>query len=83
MPRKNKTAKSGLSGHVSSFQKAGPYLSIGYVFLGSIIFFSWIGYKLDRYYNTDGMLLLAAVLLALGLSFYRMILIFKHMDKEK
>ncbi len=64
-------------------QKAGPYLSIGYVFLGSVIFFSWIGYELDIYFRTNGLALLAAVLLALGLSFYRMILIFKQMDKGK
>ncbi len=72
-----------MSGHASSFRKAGPYLSIGYVFLGSIIFFSWIGYELDHYFQTKGVILLAAVLLALGLSFYRMILMFRQMDKSK
>ncbi|RMH61768.1 MAG: AtpZ/AtpI family protein [Calditrichaeota bacterium] len=66
----------------ASFRHAAPYLSIGYVFLGSMVFFAFIGYKLDTYFNSGGLILLAAILLALGLSFYRMVLVFKQMHKK-
>ncbi len=83
MPQKNKSSRTGVSGHAYSFRKAGPYLSIGYVFLGSIAFFAWGGYLLDGYFQTGGLILIPALLLALGLSFYRMILVLKNTDTKK
>ena len=66
----------------AAFRRAAPYLSIGYVFLGSTLIFAYIGYKLDQYFNSRGLILLGAVLAALILSFYRMILVFREMNKK-
>ena len=68
----------------SAFTKAGPYLNIGYFLLGAIILFGYIGYKIDKWLQTDFVFLLSGLLLALALGFYNMFKVLSQLnDKSK
>ncbi len=56
----------------SSFSKAGPYLSIVYFFMASILILGFIGYKADQYFNFDFVFLLTGLFSGFALGFYNM-----------
>jgi len=68
----------------SAFVKAGPYLNIGYFFIGAILLFGYIGYKADQWAQTGFVFLLTGLFLALGLGFYNMFKVLSQLnDKSK
>jgi len=68
----------------SAFVKAGPYLNIGYFFIGAIILFGYIGYKLDQWLQTGFVFLLSGLLLSLVLGFYNLFKVLSQLnDKSK
>ncbi len=56
----------------SAFSKAGPYLNIGYFFIGAFILFGYVGFKIDEIYQFKSIFLLIGLFLAFGLGFYNM-----------
>jgi len=68
----------------SAFVKAGPYLNIGYFFIGAIVLFGYIGYKADQWAKTGFIFLLSGLFMALGLGFYNMFKVLSQLnDKSK
>jgi F0F1-type ATP synthase assembly protein I len=68
----------------SAFVKAGPYLNIGYFFIGAILLFGYFGYKADQWAQTDYIFLLSGLFMALGLGFYNMFKVLSQLnDKSK
>ena len=66
----------------SAFSKAGPYLNIGYFFIGGMILFGYIGYKMDQWLQTKVIFLLLGLFLALALGFYNMYKVISQMDDK-
>lgn len=64
----------------SAFSKAGPYLNIGYFFIGGIALFGFIGYQLDHYFHSKVIFLLTGLFLALGLGFYNLYKVISQID---
>jgi len=56
----------------SAFNNAGPYLNIGYFFMGGFALFGYIGYKIDKAFQFKSLFLLLGMFLALILGFYNM-----------
>jgi len=68
----------------SAFSKAGPYLNIGYFFIGGMVLFGYIGYKMDQWLQTKVIFLLSGIFLALALGFYNMFKVLSKLeDKSK
>ena len=67
----------------SAFSKAGPYLNIGYFFIGAIALFGYLGYKLDQAYETNSIFMLVGLFIALGLSFYNMFKVISQIENKK
>ena len=73
--------KPGFSAH-EAFKKAGPFLNIGYTLMGGIALFGFLGYWLDKKFQTEPYLLLIGVFLGLILGYYNMIKIIQSLDKK-
>ena len=56
-----------------AFQRAEPYLNMGYVLIGSIGLFGFIGYWLDQKFNIKPLGILTGLFLGLALGFYHLI----------
>lgn len=67
----------------SAFVNAGPYLSIGYFFIGAFALFGFIGYKVDQAYGLKPLFVLIGLFLALALSFYNMYKVISNIEKKK
>jgi len=68
----------------SAFVKAGPYLNIGYFFIGGMILFGYVGYKMDQWLQTKFIFLLIGLFTALALGFYNMYKVLSQLnDKSK
>ncbi|MBD3226224.1 MAG: hypothetical protein GF313_15965 [Caldithrix sp.] len=65
----------------SAYQKAGPYLTIAYVFIGGILFFGFVGYYIDQKSHLEPLFLILGVFLGLGLGFYHMIKTIQNMER--
>ncbi len=74
--------ESSTSGEVrGAFQKAGPYINIGYVLMGSVFLFAWLGYKVDKAYNTEPLLLVIGLFFGFALGLYNMVKVLKQINK--
>src|SRR5512137_2817119 len=36
----------------AAYRKIGPYMNIGFVLAGSVLFFTWLGFTLDKHWST-------------------------------
>ena len=54
-----------------SFRKAAPYLSSVYTFMASIGIFGYLGYWVDKKFETKPWLLLVGLFFGLGIGFYQ------------
>lgn len=77
----DKTVKSQKENN-SVFSKAGPYLNIGYFFIGSISLFGFLGYKADQYFNSKVLFLLLGLFSGLALGFYNMFKLLAQLEKK-
>jgi F0F1-type ATP synthase assembly protein I len=66
---------------ISAFRKAAPYLNIGYVLLGSVVFFGFIGYTLDEKFQISPLFLILGIFLGLILGFYNMFKVINNLKK--
>lgn len=67
----------------SAFSEAAPYLNIAYVFIGAILFFGYVGYRLDSYFRFESLFLLLGLFIALLGGFYNMFLVLKNLDQKE
>ena len=66
----------------TAFEKAGPYLNIGYFFIGGMILFGYIGYKLDQWIGSKVIFLLLGLFMALALGFYNMFKVLSQINNK-
>ena len=66
----------------SAFVNAGPYLNIGYFFIGAFVLLGYIGFKIDEQYNFKFIFLLTGLFLALALGFYNMFKVLSQIEKK-
>ena len=62
----------------SAFKKAGPYINIGYILIGSVIFFAWLGFKADKHWEMEPLFLLIGLFFGFGLGLYNMLKVLKQ-----
>lgn len=67
---------------VNSFQKAAPYLSIGYTLIGAILLFGFIGYKLDEWLEKSPLFLIIGLFFGFFLGLYRMIKVINELERK-
>lgn len=65
----------------SAFKKAGPFINIGYVLIGSVLLFAYIGYKMDQAYALSPLFLLIGLFLGFGLGLYNMVKVINQLKK--
>lgn len=65
-----------------AFRKAGPYLNIGYTLLGSILFFAYLGYWVDKWSGKKPIFLITGLFLGLFGGFYNMIKVLQQLDRK-
>ncbi|MBN2424666.1 MAG: AtpZ/AtpI family protein [Calditrichaceae bacterium] len=65
-----------------SFNKAAPYLNIGYTLIGSIILFGFLGHLADEKTGMAPVFSLAGLFFGLGLGFYNMYRVIKNMEQR-
>ncbi len=66
----------------SAFRKAGPYLNIGYTLFGSILFFAYLGYWVDKWSGTKPLFLIIGLFLGLFAGFYNMFKVLQRLDRK-
>ena len=66
----------------SAYSKAGPFLNIGYFFIGGIGLFGYIGYKLDKYLEFKVLFLLLGLFLGLSLGFYNLFKVISNLENK-
>ncbi len=75
-PRKNNAdspepePSSVLGSLMQAYRELSPYLNLGYVFLGAVLFFTWVGWMLDNLWNTRPWLTLVGALIGIFGGFY-------------
>jgi len=66
----------------NAYRKAGPYLNIGYTLFGSILFFAYLGYWVDKWSGTKPLFLIIGLFLGLFGGFYNMIKVLQKLDRK-
>ncbi len=66
-----------------AFRKASPYLNMGYVLLGSIVFFGFVGNWIDQRLNSKPIGLLIGLFTGLGLGFYHLLKAIEQIENKK
>jgi F0F1-type ATP synthase assembly protein I len=74
--------KSSKNDDQSAFRKAGPYLNIGYTLFGSVLFFAYIGYLIDSWFEKKPLFLIIGLFLGLFGGFYNMIKVLQQLDRK-
>jgi F0F1-type ATP synthase assembly protein I len=88
-PLKNNhnNSQSNKSNQIESFAQAyrkfGPYLNIGMVWALSVLFFTWIGIKLDEYWEIKPWLTTAGAVFGIITGFYHFIKTVMTEDNNK
>ena len=65
------------------YQKLGPYINIGIVWALAVLFFTWIGIKLDELWGLKPWLTLAGAVFGIITGFYHFIKTVISEDKNK
>ncbi len=66
-----------------SYRKIAPYLNIGLVMAGSVIFFVWLGITLDNHWKTYPWLTVAGAFFGIFTGFYHFIKTIQSEEKKK
>ncbi len=74
--------KLSKSDESNAFRKAGPYLNIGYTLFGSILFFAYLGYWVDKWFGKKPLFLIIGLFLGLFGGFYNMIKVLQQLDRK-
>ncbi|MGD9898374.1 MAG: AtpZ/AtpI family protein [Calditrichaceae bacterium] len=74
--------KPGSSDLNKAFHKAAPYLNIGYVLTGSVIFFAVAGNWVDKKFDHQPLFLIIGVFVGLILGFYNMIKVIQELERK-
>jgi F0F1-type ATP synthase assembly protein I len=53
-----------------TYQKVGPYLNVGIVWAVSVIFFTWLGWFLDKKWGIQPWLTLGGAIIGIAAGFY-------------
>jgi F0F1-type ATP synthase assembly protein I len=73
----NENSQSSKNTQIESFaqvyRKLGPYLNIGLVWAVAVLFFTWIGFKLDARWDTKPWLTTAGAIFGIITGFYHFI----------
>lgn len=65
-----------------SYRKIAPYLNIGLVMAGSVIFFVWLGITLDNHWGTYPWLTVVGAFLGIFTGFYHFIKTIQSEEKK-
>jgi len=65
--------RTQIESFAQSYRKFGPYLNIGLVWAISVLFFTWIGIKLDDYWGIKPWLTTAGAIFGIITGFYHFI----------
>ncbi|MEJ2054379.1 MAG: AtpZ/AtpI family protein [Calditrichaceae bacterium] len=74
--------KSPNSDKRNAFRKAEPYLNIGYTLIGSILFFGYVGYLVDKWTDLKPIFLIIGLFIGLFGGFYNMIKVIQKADRK-
>ncbi len=74
--------KSGKSDLNNAFHKATPYLNIGYVLIGSVVFFAIVGNWFDKKFDYQPLFLIIGLFVGLILGFYHMIKVIQELERK-
>jgi F0F1-type ATP synthase assembly protein I len=66
----------------AAYRKIAPYLNIGMVLAGSVLFFTWLGFILDKHWSTRPWLTVVGAFLGIFTGFYHFIKIILSEEKK-
>jgi len=66
-----------------AFRKASPYLNMGYVLIGSIALFGFIGNQTDHWLDSKPVGLIIGLFTGLALGFYHLIKAIQQIENKK
>jgi len=66
----------------AAYRKLAPYLNIGFVLAGSVLFFTWLGFTLDKRWSTQPWLTVLGAFLGIFTGFYHFIKIILVEEKK-
>ncbi len=79
--RKSKKTLENLS---ESYRKLAPYLNIGTFWAASVLIFTWLGWYLDRKWNTHPWFTIIGAFIGIGAGFYNFFkVVLKENEKNK
>jgi F0F1-type ATP synthase assembly protein I len=66
----------------AAYRKITPYLNIGLVLAGSVLFFTWLGFTLDKHWSTRPWLTVIGAFLGIFTGFYHFIKIILNEERK-
>lgn len=66
----------------TAYRRVAPYLNIGFVLAGSVLFFTWLGFTLDKRWATRPWLTVLGAFLGIFTGFYHFIKIIQSEEKK-
>ncbi len=66
-----------------AYRKMAPYLNIGYVMTASVVLFTFLGYYLDKHWETRPWLTVAGATVGVVVGFYQFFKIVLGLEKRK
>lgn len=81
-PPAPETPSKGLNSLAEAYRKLAPYLNIGYVMAASIALFTWLGYFLDKRWQTFPWLTITGAVLGIVTGFYNFFKTVFLLDKK-